>query len=63
MKPLLKHFTPEDVRQANNDLIARKDKVPAGLSPAATRLLRQSSFSPDEINRAFAEARRIVSGA
>ncbi|MDQ1816110.1 hypothetical protein RBA41_22695 [Massilia sp. CCM 9210] len=62
MKPVLKLFTSDDVRQANNDLIARKDKVPAGLSPASKRLLRQSSFTPDEINRAFAEARRVVGG-
>ncbi|MEC5162348.1 hypothetical protein ACFDR9_001065 [Janthinobacterium sp. CG_23.3] len=62
MKQVLKRFTCDDVRQANNDLIARKDKVPVGLSPAATRLLRQSRFSRDEINRAFAEARRLVNG-
>lgn len=61
MKQLLKRFTADDVRQANSDLIARKDKVPAGLSPASTRLLRQSQFSSDDINRAFAEALRVVS--
>ncbi|NHZ97831.1 hypothetical protein [Massilia sp. CCM 8734] len=62
MKPVLKRFTSDDVRQANNKLIARKDKVPDGLSPAATKLLRHSRFSPEEINHAFAEARRVVSG-
>ncbi|NHZ79517.1 hypothetical protein F2P44_09530 [Massilia sp. CCM 8695] len=61
MKPVLKHLTSEDVRPANNDLIARKVTVAVGLSPAATRLLRQSRFSREEINRAFAEARRVVS--
>lgn len=60
MKAVLKRFTSDDVRRANNDLIVRADKAPAGLSPAATKLLRQSRFSADEINRAFAEARRVV---
>jgi hypothetical protein len=59
MKQLFKRFMASDVRQANSDLI-RKDRLPAGLSPAATRLLRQSKFSSDEINRAFAEAVRVV---
>jgi hypothetical protein len=60
MKQLFKRFMASDVSQANSDLIVRKDRLPAGLSPAATRLLRQSKFSSDEINRAFAEAVRVV---
>lgn len=62
MNPVFKHFTFAYLRQANNDFASRKDKAPAGLSPVSQRLLRQSSFTPDEINRAFAEARRIVGG-
>ncbi|MCY0913114.1 hypothetical protein [Massilia antarctica] len=61
MKPVLKRVASADVRPAN-ELIARKVTVPVDLSPAAARLLRQSRFSREEINRAFAEARRIVSG-
>lgn len=63
MKNLFKRFTADEVRQANSDVMAKKAKVPAGLSPAATRLLRESHFSRDEINSAFAEARRSVNGA
>lgn len=62
MKNLFRYFTADDVRQANSDVMARKEKVPAGLSPAAARLLRESHFSGDDINRAFAEARRSVNG-
>ena len=62
MKNLFKRFTQDDVRQANSDVMARRDRVRAELSPVSTRLLRQSHFSGEEINRAFAEARRVVIG-
>jgi len=62
MKNLFKRFTQDDVRQANSDVIDHRDRMTVELSPVSTRLLRQSHFSGEEINRAFAEARRLVNG-
>jgi hypothetical protein len=62
MKQLFKVFTGDDARRANDDLIAGKNKMPSGLSPVSNRILREFRFSRDEINRAFAEAHRVVSG-
>lgn len=57
-----KIFNVEDVRRVNRDVIAGKANNTTGLSPAASRILRQSRFTREDINRAFAEARRLVGG-
>lgn len=62
MTRFFKMLMGTDLRQANVDSSARQNQQSVGLSPAAARLLSQSHFSSDEINRAFAEARRFVSG-
>lgn len=61
MTRIFEMFMSNGARQARTDS-ARVNQHPVGLSPTATQLLNQSHFSSDEINRAFAEARRFVSG-
>jgi hypothetical protein len=49
------------VRQMHVEPVAHTHQGQVRLSPTTTRLLNKSQFSSDEINRAFAEARRVVS--
>jgi hypothetical protein len=60
---IFKPFTLEDVRRVNRDLIEGKVYDTSGLSPASARIIRESSFTREEINRAYAEARRVISEA
>jgi hypothetical protein len=53
-------FTIEDVQQINDDLISGKARDYSNLSPVSQRILRSVSFSAEEINRAFAEARESL---
>ena len=50
-------LTLEDVRRINRDLITGQVYNTASLSPASRKILRESKFTRDEINRAFAVAR------
>jgi len=55
-----KYFTLDDVRRVNRDLISGSARNLSGLSPAGRRVVQESRFSREEINRAFAEALRVV---
>jgi hypothetical protein len=57
-----KHFTLDEVRRVNQELISGTVYNTAGLSPAGSRIVLESKFSREEINRAFAEAMRVVFG-
>jgi hypothetical protein len=54
---ILKILTREDVRRANHEVISGQVYDTSGLSPASSRILRESKFTRDDINRAFAAAR------
>lgn len=56
----LKDFTLDDVRRVNRDLISGAASNTSGLSPAGKRVVQESRFSREDINRAFAEALRVV---
>lgn len=53
----IRTLTLEDVRRVNRDFITGQAHNTAGLSPASQKILRDSKFTRDEINRAFAIAR------
>lgn len=53
----IRTLTLEDVRRVNRDFITGQAHNAAGLSPASQKILRDSKFTRDEINRAFAIAR------
>lgn len=56
----IKILTREDVRRVNRDVINGKVYNTEGLSPASSRILRESRFTREDINRAFAAARLAV---
>lgn len=53
-------FTVEDVRKINERMKSGKARDHSGLSPASQRILRSVTFSAEEINKAFAEAREAL---
>jgi hypothetical protein len=53
----IKVLTREDVRRVNRDMISGQVYNTTGLSPASSKILRESKFTRDDINRAFAAAR------
>lgn len=53
----IKILTREDVRRVNRDMISGQVYNTTGLSPASSKILRESKFTRDDINRAFAVAR------
>ena len=57
-----KQFTLDEVRRANRELMSGTVYDTAGLSPAGSRIVLETRFSREEINRAFAEAMRVVFG-
>lgn len=50
-------FSLEDVREINRNVIAKKSHA-SELSEGSQRILRDIRFSRDEINQAFAAARK-----
>jgi hypothetical protein len=52
-----KFFTREDVREINRNVISQKSHV-TELSEGSKKVLRETRFSRDEINKAFAIARQ-----
>jgi hypothetical protein len=55
-----RRFTIEDVRRINDDMISGKARDYSKLSPVSQRILRSASFTAEDINRAFAEAREML---
>jgi hypothetical protein len=53
-------FSREMIHQVNQNLIDRKPVDMSGLPVSVAQSIRTARFSRDEINRAFAEARRRV---
>lgn len=56
-------FSRELVRKVNQDMIDRKPVDTSGLPANLIQSIRGNKFSREEINRAFAEARRRVAEA
>jgi len=56
----IKILTPEDVRRVNRDMISGQVYNTASLSPVSRKILQESKFTRDDINRAFAVARLTV---
>lgn len=55
-------FTRRDVRKINADVIAGKGRDTSNLSPVSQRILRETTFTAEEINAAYAAARLACSG-
>jgi hypothetical protein len=53
-------FSRELIRKVNQDMIDRKPVDMSGLPANVVQSIRGTKFSRNEINRAFAEARRRV---
>jgi hypothetical protein len=53
-------FSRDLIRKVNQDMIDRKPVDMSGLPPRVAQSIRTSKFSREEINRAFADARRRV---
>ncbi len=53
-------FSREMIRQVNQNMIDRKPLDMSGLPINVAHSIKTAKFSRDEINRAFAEARRRV---
>jgi hypothetical protein len=59
MKQLIGNWR-EIALRVNQRLIDRKEPDFSGLSPASIRLIKETQFTAEQINAAFAEARRLV---
>ena len=53
----------ELIRKVNQDMIDRKPVDMSGLPPRVAQSIRATKFSREEINRAFADARKRVAEA
>jgi len=53
-------FTISDVREINQSRIDKKSSNVAKLTPTSQRFIRETRFTTQDINQAFAAARRSI---